>query len=131
MEEKDVNIDFDNLDPFSGIVDLEDYGMDDLEDHIADEVFGASTLNPNKDDNRRLFQVRNTRFFWDPDPTVHHEEQRNPISLPTKFPFPDDFYQAEGGIVVIYWEKDRSVASTCSIKFVNEQKGTFIFRTYG
>ena len=57
------------VEPFTGLIDLEEI------DEPADE--SASILNPNKDDNRRLFQVKNVDFSW--DPSIPYEQQTNRI----------------------------------------------------
>ena len=73
-EEEKINEYFPNLDNspslFWGTDDLDNVAAsgDDLDNAVAssddEDVFSsaASTLNPNKDDERRLFQVRNVKF---------------------------------------------------------------------
>ena len=117
-----------SVDPLKGIVGIDDYGANNYEDTM-NEVFGASTVNPNKNDDRRLFQECKHSFSW--DPKVDYGDQPNPIAKPTELVFPDHFLQVEGGINLIYWEKERSIASTCSIIYVDEENGTFLFHAYG
>ena len=111
------------VEPFTGLIDLEEI------DEPSDK--SESILNPNKDDNRRLFQVKNVDFSW--DPSIPYEQQTNRIEreAPTPLLFPDHLYQVIGGVVIIYFEKDRSTACICSIRNVVEEKEDFICRVYG
>ena len=116
---------------FIELIDVdEDIAQDEkLTDNSADN--SASVSNPNKDDDRRLFQIRNVDFSW--DPTIPYEQQPNRIDRdgPTALLFPDHFYEVMGGVVIIYFQKSRSTACICSIRQVEEETGTFIFRVYG
>ena len=113
--------------PFTQLIDLEDLDID--ESHPLDK--SAPIVNPNKDDNRRLFQVRNVDFSW--DPSFSYELQPNRIGRegPTPLLFPDHFYEVMGGVVIIYFEKSRSTACICSIRDVVEEKEDLICRIYG
>ena len=44
--------------------------------------------------------------------------------------FPGHYYEVEGGIVIIYWEAERSVGCIGTILYV-EVKNSFTFRVYG
>ena len=45
--------------------------------------------------------------------------------------YPDNFYQVEGGVILIYWEAERSVGCIGTIIEVDEIKETFQNRVYG
>ena len=91
----------------------------------------ASTVNPNYRDDRKLFQRRRTDFSWDHD--MPYDQQPNMLQEygPVPLEFPGHFYEVEGGIVIIYWEAERSIGCIGSIVYVDEVKSTFTFRVYG
>ena len=80
-----------NLDPFVDLINLENKNDDSIYDGSVEKA--ASTLNPNKDDDRRLFQVRSTSFMW--DSSIPYSEQPNRLVNhgPTPLLFPDHFLQ--------------------------------------
>ena len=121
-----VNVD----DPFVELINLESKEVDEFSYDGSVEK-AASTLNPNKDDNRRLFQVRSTNLTW--DSSIPYEEQPNRLQENGPIPliFPDHFLEVQGGIVVIYWEKDRSLGCIASISAVDEIRSTFTYRVFG
>ena len=141
-EEEKINENFPNLDNspalFWGTDDLDNVAAsgDDLDNAVAssddEDVFSsaASTLNPNKDDERRLFQVRNVKFTQDPTKPYDEQPKRLITEGPTPLLQPDHWYDCEGGIVVIHWQKDRSTATTCCIKSISEDDETFVVRVY-
>ena len=49
---------------------------------------------------------------------------------PVPLLFPDHFYEVEGGVVVIYWEDNRSVGCTCTIKDVDEVDMSFKYQVF-
>ena len=53
-------------------------------------------------------------------------EERGPIELD----YPGHFYQVEGGIVVICFEKDRSTSCLCSIIEVMPDTRSFKFQVF-
>ena len=116
------------VDPLDSILRLDNDNGSNAES-VLENPFGAATINPNKDNDRRLFQECRTKFSW--DSKLPYGQQPNPIDRPTPLLFPDHFLQVEGGVVVIYWEKERSVPCTCSIISVDEVAKTFLFRVYG
>ena len=115
------------LDPFTDFINLENFDIDDEEN----EEKAVSTMNPNEKDDRRLFQVHTADLSWNPqipyDQQPNRLEQNGPIPLL----FPDHFLEMEGGVVVIYWQKERSIASICCIISVDESNSTFTYRAYG
>ena len=62
----------------------------------------ASIKNPNKNDPRRLFQIYQPHFFWDPN--IDYDDQPNRLneSGPMPLLFPDHFLEVQGGISAIY-----------------------------
>ena len=105
------------IDPLDGVLRLDLDNRSNAES-VLKNPFGAATINPNKDDDRRLFQECRTTFSW--DSKLPYSQQPNPIDQPTPLLFPDHFLQVEGWVVVIYWEKERSVPCTCSHLSVDE-----------
>ena len=115
------------VDSFTGIHDVEDIEFTNLEEKLCE---AASVQNPNKDDNRRLFQERKAQFFWDSNVPYEEQPKRLELDGPVPLDWPGHWYQCEGGIVVIYFEKERSTAVTCCLKSVNEVKRTFLFQVF-
>ena len=115
------------LQPFVDVIGLED--LDDFDD-APEETHDCSAdpQNPNLNDNRRLFQERVISFTW--DNKIPYAEQPNRLELygPKPLTFPDHFLQVEGGIVIIYFDKNRSTGCICEIKKVAEERATFIFQ---
>ena len=97
MQNANLLDDMKDPDPFTGIVNLDDL---EFSEEQQKDGYGASTLNPNKDDDRRLFQERRAVFSWDTD--LAYADQPNPIPKPTELQFPDHYYKVMGGIVVIH-----------------------------
>ena len=113
--------------PFANFLNLADVGSDTDE---CDEK-GVSTLNPNQNDDRRLFQVYTTDLSWNPRIPYDLQPNRLEHNGPIPLMYPDHFLQVEGGVVVVYWERDRSTACICCIINVDEVNGTFTYRVYG
>ena len=84
---------------FDGLVQVDIEG-DDAKNNID---ASASIKNPNKDDPRRLFQVRSRPFHWNPETLYNDLPNRLALAGPTELLFPDHFYEVEGGIVLIYF----------------------------
>ena len=114
--------------PFVELIDILEVENQE-EDAKADSA--DATINPNYNDNRRLFQRRLADFSWNPD--LPYDKQLNMLSQhgPVALEFPDHFYEVEGGVVLIYWESDRSVGCIGTIIEVDEIKETFKYRVYG
>ena len=53
------------------------------------------------------------------------------IHKPVPFVYPDQFYEVEGGVSLIYFEKERSTACICSVINVDEDKLSFTYRVFG
>ena len=72
-----------------------------------------------------MFQARTTKFEW--DVSLPYETQTNRLREegPSELLFPDHFYQCEGGVVIIYWEKDRDCACIGTIVSVQEVEMIF------
>ena len=86
---------------FRGIKNIEN------KDCSEDEVSVAAadcTKNPNREDNRRLYQIRNIYLFFFWDPSIKYENQPNRLAEygPTELVFPDHFLEVTGAIVLIY-----------------------------
>ena len=115
--------------PFVNLLNHENIDFDEKEDNIDPT---ASIINANINDDRRLFQ-ENRLHVLDWDCNIPLEQQPNLSDLygPKPLKKPDHWYQAEGGISLIYWEENRKVVSICSIVFVNEEDSSFVFRVYG
>ena len=125
---EDLQEEFDEPRPFFELVDI--FEVEDLRvDSKADPA--VATINPNYNDNRRLFQNRLCEFSWDPE--IPYEKQPNMLAQhgPEPLQFPDHFYEVEGGVVLIYWEAERSVGCVGTIISVDEVKGTFRNWVYG
>ena len=103
--------------PFLGIGDLDEATESEGEDKADNS---ASVQNPNKDDPRRLFQVYEPEFMWDPSTPYDQLPTRLEENGPTPLIYPDHFYEVLGGIVIIYWEKDRSTPIICSVTKIYE-----------
>ena len=127
----DDNLDDSEEEEPKPFVDL--IGVSDEKDEHLDEKAdpAASTINPNYKDDRRLFQRRRTNFTWNPD--IPYEEQPNMLEKygPVPLDFPGHFYEVEGGIVIVYYEAERSVGCIGTIIYVDEVKNSFTFRVYG
>ena len=113
---------------FIGHVDHED--KEELSGDEAGWENAATTCNPNKDDDRRLLQVRAGKFSQDPSIPIDEQPNNLGSSGPTELLYPDHFYEVQGGVVVIYWETDRSTACIASIQDVEGKDETFIFKAY-
>ena len=125
---EDLQENSDEVHPFLDLVnifDVEDPGVDAKADPAA------ATINPNYNDNRRLFQKRLSEFSWNPE--IPYEKQPNVLAQhgPQPLQFPDHFYEVEGGVVIIYWEAERSVGCIGTIIGVDEVNKTFRYRVYG
>ena len=114
--------------PFLELIDILEVENQE-EDAKADSA--DATINPNYNDNRRLFQRRLADFSWNPE--LPYDKQPNMLSQhgPVPLEFPGHFYEVEGGVVLIYWESDRSVGCIGTIIEVDEIKETFKYRVYG
>ena len=112
---------------FDGLVQVDIEG-DNAKNNID---ASASIKNPNKDDPRRLFQVRSRPFHWNPETLYKDLPNRLALEGPTELLFPDHFYEVEGGIVLIYFEKDRSTPCIGSITSVDEEKHVFTYQVFG
>ena len=112
---------------FLGIINMESEevaGNDEINDLSED------TKNPNKDDPRRLFQVYKPVSLWDCN--IPYSEQSNLLENngPVPLLFPDHFYDVEGGISVIIWEKDRSTSCLCCILSIDEEAEKFVYQCF-
>ena len=133
----DENIDdpVEESQPFVELIGVTDENLVekvDSDENLVEKVdSAASIINPNSKDDRKLFHRRRTDFSWDPN--LPYEQQPNMLEKygPVPLEFPDHFYEVEGGIVIIYWEAERSVGCIGSIVYVDEEKSTFSFRVYG
>ena len=118
--------------PFVDIISIEDVDEED-EGSVIEAPVDRSTdpKNPNVNDARRLFQERILHFEWENN--ISYDNQPNLLELhgPKPLEFPDHFYQVEGGVVLIYFEKDRNTACIGEIKKVFKENKTFTFRPYG
>ena len=112
---------------FDGLIRVDAEGDSDVE--VIDT--SASVKNPNTDDPRRLFQVRSRSFHWDPETLYKDLPNRLESEGPTELLFPDHFYEVQGGIVLLYFEKDRSVPCIGCIKCVDEVKCVFTYLVFG
>ena len=112
---------------FNGLVQV-DIEADNAEDNIDPS---ASIENPNKNDPRRLFQVRSRPFHWNPETLYKDLPNRLALEGPTELMFPEHFYEVEGGIVLIYFEKERSTPCIGSITSVDEEKYVFTYQVFG
>ena len=76
------------LEQFVGVGELDE--VTESEGHDEDDN-AASIVNPNKNDDRRLFQIYDPEFEWDPH--VRYEEQLNRLSEngPKPLVYPDHF----------------------------------------
>ena len=114
--------------PFTDLIDILEVENQE-EDAKADSA--DATINPNYNDNRRLFQRRLADFSWnqelpyDKEPNMFY--QHGPVPLL----FPDHFYEVKGGVILIYWEAERSVGCIGTIIEVDGIKETFQNRVYG
>ena len=108
--------------PFLDISDLED------EENIEIVDSSANITNPNKDHNKRYFQERRILKTWDYRVSLKDQPNRLRENGPVDLDFPGHFYQVEGGICVICFEKDRSSSCLCTITQVNETERTFHFQ---
>ena len=65
-------------------------------------------------------------------PGIQYDSQPDLLERygPTALIFPDHFYEVQGGVVVIYFQKNRSVGCTCTIIDVDEKHEEFSFRPY-
>ena len=95
------------------------------------EDSAAAINNPNANDNRRLYQKRVIHFMWDPSTENPSQPNRLEDEGPVSLQFPEHFYECEGSVILLYFEKDRSTACIGSILNVNEEAGSFLFRPYG
>ena len=116
------------IETFIAVEDLVD--CENNEDPVGVDEVAVAVKNPNRGDSRRLFQKRIADFNWDCSIPYKDQPKRLDDHGPEELLFPDHFYQAEGGIVVIYWENDRSTGCLCSIINVNEEAETFTFRVF-
>ena len=87
-------------DLFLGIQNLEE--VEEVNDDLAVLDPSAWILNPNKNDDRRLFQIFKPDFSW--DPSISYQDQPNRLEAdgPTSLIYPDHFYEVEGGVSLIY-----------------------------
>ena len=118
-----------DLQPFASMI-----VADEPEEHDqtgCKEDSAAASINPNADDNRRLYQKRVINFAWDPTKEISSQPNRLMDEGPVNLQFPEHFYECEGSVVLLYFEKDRSTACIGSILKVNEEADSFIFRPYG
>ena len=115
--------------PFLGVVSLPDTEVIYKKDGSCESA--AIVSNPNKEDDRKLFQARITEFEWDVSLPYEMQPNRLREECPSELLFPDHFYQCEGGVVIIYWEKDRDCACIGTIVSVKEVERKFLFRSYG
>ena len=114
--------------PFADVIDILEVESPEVD---AKPDPAEATINPNYNDNRRLFQRRMAEFSWNTE--LPYDKQPNMLSQygPVPLEFPDHFYEVEGGVVLIYWEADRSVGCIGTIVGVDEVKETFRYRVYG
>ena len=89
----------------------------------------SSVQNPNKNDPRRLFLVHK-EMNWNPDTPYEQIPNRLEHEGPVPLLFPDHFYEVQGGVVVIYWEDNRSIGCTCTIKDVDEVDMSFKYQIF-
>lgn len=107
--------------PFIDISNVEDNKDVDFSDVIAD---------PNKDHNTRYFQKRIILKDWDYRIPLNDQPHRLNESGPVELDFPGHFFEVEGGVCVISFEKDRSSRCLCTITEVNEIDRTFHFQVF-
>ena len=112
------------------LFDLSDH--EDAESDFQGRYFDASAnvINPNKDQNKRYFQERIILGDWDFSIPYSQQPNRLKESGPVKLDFPGHFYQVQGGISVIFFEKDRSSSCLCSIIDLDPENETFRFMAF-
>ena len=112
------------------LTELSDH--EDAESDIQDEYFDASAtvINPNSNRNNRYFQERKILFDW--DFSIPYSQQPNCLQEngPVELEFPGHFYQVEGGVSVICFEKDRSSSCLCPIVEVDPENESFMFQAF-
>ena len=121
--------------PLDGLLNIEN--QDEVPDHQAVGEKCDQVKNPNLNDNRRFFQVKPKDMTWqtkDEDGVrIPYESQPRLLDIhkPVPLLYPDHFYEVEGGVSLIYFEKDRSTACICSVINVDEDKLSFTYRVFG
>ena len=118
-----------DLQPFAGMIVAD--APEEPDQIGCKEDSAAAVNNPNANDNRRLYQKRVINFVWDPSKESPSQSNRLEDEGPVSLQFPEHFYECEGSVVLLYFEKDRSTACIGSILNVNEEAGYFLFRPYG
>lgn len=131
MESLDLESDLDqhvvNPEQFLGMVNIDE--PEEFPDDPENEG-AASIENPNKDDNRRLFQVYKIQFDWDTSIPYSLQPNRLEQEGPIPLKFPDHFLEVEGGVSLIYWQEDKSNGCLATIKDVDEKEETFTFQVH-
>ena len=107
--------------PFIDISNVEDNKNVDSSDVIAD---------PNMNQNTRYFQKRIILKDWDYRIPLNDQPRRLNESGPVELDFPGHFFEVEGGVCVISFEKDRSTKCLCTITQINEIERTFRFQVF-
>ena len=121
--------------PFDGLINIEN--QDEVPDHDLGGEKCDQAQNPNLHDNRRLFQVKPKDLTWKTEngngDRIPYESQPRLLDIhkPVPLLYPDHFYEVEGGISLVYFERDRSTACICSIISVHEAKLSFMYRVFG
>ena len=97
---------------------------------MVEDEKGASIKNPNINDDRRMFQNRVFHVHW--DISIPREDQPNLLETcgPVELDWPGHWYEVEGSVIYLIFQKDRDVGILGTIREVNEEAGTFIFRIF-
>ena len=89
--------------PFFGIQSLEE--VEKVNDDLAVLDPSACILHPNRNDDRRLFQVFNPLYTWDPSNPYEDQPNRLEAEGPTILMYPDHFCEVEGGFINVLGRK--------------------------
>ena len=79
--------------PFADVIDILEVESPEVD---AKPDPAEANINPNSNDNRRLFQRRMAEFSWNTE--LPYDKQPNMLSQygPVPLEFPDHFYEVEG-----------------------------------
>ena len=112
---------------YTEISDLEN-AEESAEDIILDP--SVNIENPNKNRNKKYFQEMRIMRDWDCALDYANQPNRLEDRGPVELDHPGHFYEVEGGIVVIGFEKDRSTSCLCSIIEVLPDTRSFKFQVF-
>ena len=103
---------------------------DEIQEILVEEEKGASIKNPNINDDRRLFQ--NRVFHMNLDTSIPPEDQPNLLEAygPVELDWPGHWYEVEGSVIYLIFQKDRDVGVLGTVREINEEAGTFTFRIF-